>query len=153
MIAEPLLRCAYTGELLTIEKIEGTPLFRATGGFDPAAWVPVSKLAELKKKLRRRPGGKWVTKLVCPYKGTPIRFIEEDGLSVRADGVFSPCRAIWTDMREAEWEISWRDGVEPSFARTIRVTVGDPLGEMSDPREGIAEIKRDIIEKTGEMLR
>ena len=152
MVTEPLLECAYTGEPIVIERIAGSPLFRATGGFDPAAWYPAHRLDELKRLLRRRPGGRSVRKLVCPYRGTPVRFISDDGLSVRADGVFSPSQAVWTDMREAEWEISWRDGVEPAFAKSIRIVVGDPVGELSDPREGIAGIVKDVAEKAAEVL-
>lgn len=152
MIAEILPRCAYTGELLTIEKIGGTPLFRVVGGYDPTEWVPADSLPELKKRLRKRPGGKWVTKLVCPYKGGPVTFLE-DGGNVRACGAFSPAQAIWTDYQEALWEISWRNGVAPDFPRYIKVIVKDPIGEPSDPRHGIAELKKDIIEKTGDLLR
>lgn len=143
--------CAYTGELLSIERIEGTPLWRCTGGFDPSEWISGAGYDELKRLLLRRENGSTARKLRCPYKGTEIRLIEHLGM-VRADGAFSPAACVWTSRQEALWEVSWRNGKPPGFPKEIRITGGEVRMPVSNPAEGIGETAGQVAERVREIM-
>lgn len=148
---EVIPRCAYTGAILTIERLEGTPLWVVKGAFNPAEWVPGTEFDRLKRELFRRPSGKKARKLVCPYKGTPVS-LEEDLGMVRASGAFSPGLCFWESRQEALWEVCMRDGKEPDFPRKIRIVVGEPTYPESDPMQGYGSTTGDISAKVEELV-
>jgi len=146
-IKQPLMTDAYTGELLTVEKIEGTPLWCVKGGFNPSEWISGVHYDDLKRKLMRREDGKVARKMRCPYKGTKVRIIEDDKGMIRADGAFSPSACVWETRQEAYWDISWRNGVAPAFPREFRITVGEELRPNSNPAEGILEVADNLVDQ------
>ena len=145
------LCCAYTGEPLEIVRIPDTPLYKVIGGFAPAEWISGIHFDRLKKDLMRRPGGKWVRKMKCPYKGTEVTVEEHLGM-VRAVGAFSPASVHWLSYQEALWECSWRDGKEPDFPRELRIEVGDVRMETSDPMVGYGSTTEKIANDTVEHM-
>lgn len=143
--------CAYSGEELSFERIEGSPLWRCTNGFDPTEWISGIHFERLRKELLKRPGGKPARKLVCPYKGTEITILEHMGM-IKAAGAFSPRACVWLTRLEALWECSWRNGKEPAFPKEIKVWVGDIKTRESDPAEGILERADNFSEQIGQAM-
>lgn len=127
----PLLRCPVTDEQLEVVFLPWAGAYTVRGGFDPSDWHTPEEL-----EAALGVDGK----LLCPYTGREVTLVLK-GTLARADGAFS-LRQLWREKEHALHDISFREGVAPSFPRDgarPRIVVGEERRRESDPTVGLGE--------------